>query len=200
MRAAWLDWAQDADGQDKGDVGTGGSSSGARGGGGEGRANASGRHPANEWALFLEDDVDWHPEVKGRRDVIAVALGRGLQLAQRDGLAMLGWCEPQYGQLDFWHSQDVVVRRGNGMCAHAMALTRWRAAILADELALFKTQDPDKDVHIDILLRAWVRKGEGAGFGSWGGVYLLGANLTISSAPLDTPGPPTRMAGLLYQV
>jgi len=42
-----------------------------------------------------------------------------------------------------------------------MALTRWRAASLAHELALFKTGDVQQDVHIDILIRQWIRKGEG---------------------------------------
>jgi len=104
-------------------------------------------------------------------------------------------------------------------------MTRWRAATLARELFVFKTGDEASDVHIDILLRQWIRKGEGNHFGSWGGVYLLGANLSITSPPsaAEAAGRPrslshthtkqsshgalltqsipigARMAGLLYQ-
>jgi hypothetical protein len=88
--------------------------------------------------------------------------------------------------MDFWVSDKVQVRRGNGMCAHAYAMTRWRAATLARELFVFETDDEASDVHIDTLLRNWIRKGEGNHFGSRGGVYLLGANLSITS-----PSPPS---------
>jgi len=50
-----------------------------------------------------------------------------------------------------------------------MAMTRWRAASLACEHALFKTGDVQQDVHIDILMREWIRKGEG---GLTKGIYI----------------------------
>ena len=189
MKSAWLDWAY---------AGVGDGVDGEEGGG------------DNEWALFLEDDVDWHPDVKDRREAIADALAFGLQVAQKEGLAVLGWCEPQLGKLDFWHSEAVVVRRGNGMCAHAMAMTRWRAAMLYDELSLFRSWFASRDVHLDILLQQWIRRGEGRDFGSWGGVYLVGANLSVSVANepenrdsgttrMNRDSGITRMSGLLYQ-
>jgi hypothetical protein len=227
MLAAWQHWAHDSqsDGGDR-DEGGGASHVSRDEGGGSAVGPASG---AEEWAFFLEDDVDWHPSLKGRPHAIADALAYGLGIAQKEGLAALGWCEPQYGPMDFWVSDKVQVRRGNGMCGHAYAMTRWRAATLARELFVFKTGDEASDVHIDILLRQWIRKGEGNHFGSWGGVYLLGANLSITSpsppsaseaaggprspththtnthqlshgAPLTQSIPiGTRMAGLLYQ-
>ena len=180
MKSAWLDWAY---------AGVGGEVVGEEGGGDD------------EWALFLEDDVDWHPDVKDRREAIADALAFGLQVAQKEGVAVLGWCQPQLGRLDFWHSEAVVVRRGNGMCAHAMALTRWRAAMLYDELNLFRSWYAHQDVHLDILLRQWIRRGQGRDFGSLGGVYLVGANLSVSVAnePENRDSGITRMSGLLYQ-
>ena len=68
------------------------------------------------------------------------------------------------GGLDHWYSDAVVVRRGNGMCGHAMAMTRWRAGSLAAELSAFRNWDLEQDVHIDVLLRQWIRKGEGNDF------------------------------------
>jgi hypothetical protein len=152
---------------------------------------------AEQWAFFLEDDVDWHPAIKDKPQAIAAALSRGLEVAQKEGFAMLGWCEAKLGNFDHWYSDDVVVRRGNGMCAHALAMTRWRAATMAAELDIFRTNSAE-DVHIDVLLREWIRKGEGSHFGTGGGGYLLGANLTIQSGP---PGDSeiAKMVGLLFQ-
>jgi len=39
----------------------------------------------------------------------------GLHLAKKEGLAVLGWCEPRLGLMDYWLSNSIVVRRGNGM-------------------------------------------------------------------------------------
>ena len=39
----------------------------------------------------------------------------GLHLAKKDGLAVLGWCESQLGPMDYWLSDSIIVRRGNGM-------------------------------------------------------------------------------------
>ena len=152
---------------------------------------------AEQWAFFLEDDVDWHPAIKDKPQAIAAALSRGLEVAQKEGFAMLGWCEAKLGNFDHWYSDDVVVRRGNGMCAHALAMTRWRAATMEKELNIFRTNSAD-DVHIDVLLRQWIRKGQGRDFGICGGVYLLGANLTISSGP-PGGGVIANMVGLLFQ-
>jgi hypothetical protein len=183
MTDAWQHWAQHGLGSDR-----------------PGHSHDE-MHEADEWAFFLEDDVDWHPEIKDRPDAISAALMQGLRLAQKDGLAILGWCEPKFAPFDHWRSEAVVVRRGNGMCGHAMAMTRWRAGSLAAELSTFRTGDVEMDVHIDVLLRQWIRKGEGGDFGSLGGVWLLGANLTITSPPPGVPSVqvPANMAGLLFQ-
>jgi len=46
-------------------------------------------------------------------------------------------------------------------------MVRWHAATLARELCVLKTGYEDLDVHIDILLRQLIRKGEGNDFGTW---------------------------------
>jgi hypothetical protein len=190
MTTAWRRWAQGGDDGDDGGVHDG-----------EETGEHEAAHAADRWALFLEDDVDWHHELKGRPEAIADALAQGLPLAQEDGIAVLGWCEPGFNKAgaDWWWSDAVAVRRGNGMCAHAVALTRWRAATLETELELFRTGEADKDVHIDVLLHRWIHKGEGSRFSSWGGVYLLGSNLTVLSASPNATGSPAAMVGMLYQ-
>jgi hypothetical protein len=213
MKAAWQDWGKGGGG------GKGGGIAGWRrrrkeeeeeccliretamhGGGERGEAEEEEEEvmpEAEQWAFFLEDDVDWHPAIKDKPEAIAAALSRGLQIAQKEGLAVLGWCEAKLGDFDHWYSDDVIVRRGNGMCAHALAMTRWRAATMEKELNIFRTNSAD-DVHIDVLLRQWIRKGQGRDFGICGGVYLLGANLTISSGP-PGGGVIANMVGLLFQ-
>ena len=83
----------------------------------------------DDWALFAEDDVAWHPDF-----LAAVESGNDpdwgiwefLSLAQNDGFAYLGVCIPGYGEgLRGVHRGIVTngrieMRKACGLCTHAV--------------------------------------------------------------------------------
>lgn len=104
----------------------------------------------DSWALFLEDDVEFHPEVRGRPDLIYSIISEVVHLAHEVGFAYLGLCQPDFlpGD-DQWVNQhcdrsklpvvkstknNIMYVVGCGHCAHAYVMTKWRSKIMWNTL------------------------------------------------------------------
>lgn len=87
----------------------------------------------NDWMLIFEDDIGVHP---GAREPTCDVL-QGLEMAKREGLAFLGRCgklkcnkaEKRTGEAATG-SETKISRCFDGTCAHAWAVTKWKARLI----------------------------------------------------------------------
>jgi hypothetical protein len=113
--------------------------------------------PDNAWALFLEDDVSFHPNVRGNKDLARQIARETLSLARDQGFAYYGMCrthpvDPQWntqacieGQPVHKHAKnEVLYVAGCGQCAHAYLMAKWRAKTMWTELSSRQYTLPSK--------------------------------------------------------
>jgi hypothetical protein len=131
-----------------------------------------------DWALFMEDDISFHPAIRENPDRLLAAIETGLNLGKKDGFVYLGVCNGLTGSLGWkkacWPKQEVgsdsipnisceslerngtVFQRGCGSCLHAYALTRWRAKTLYETVVPLENQyGHPESIHLDFNVRMW---------------------------------------------
>ncbi len=131
-----------------------------------------------DWALFMEDDVSFHPAIRENPDLLLAAIKTGLNLGNDDGFVYLGICNGQTGSLG-WKKvccpnpgteyksilniscerleiNGTVFQRGCGSCLHAYAMTRWRAKTLYETVVPFENQyGHPESIYLDFNVRMW---------------------------------------------
>ena len=135
--------------------------------------------PAEDWALFLEDDIEFHPTIKDNQHKILLAIQEGLELGKADGFVYLGVCNGKTGTmgwkaaccpkqeiLEIHHHHyincsavelnGIVYQRGCGSCIHAYAMTRWRAKTLYETVVPFPNKyGHPESIYLDFNIRMW---------------------------------------------
>jgi hypothetical protein len=84
----------------------------------------------NEWGFFFEDDIAIHPRVENPLcDVLA-----GTLMAASDGIFYLGICPTSCSSFSTTTPPELgrTFKRCAGNCAHAFAMTRWKAKMIMD--------------------------------------------------------------------
>jgi hypothetical protein len=107
----------------------------------------------DSWRLFFEDDADVHPKLKPSE--MKYAIQKGMELAANDGILFLGICLPldcedqvELGNL------NITAARCVGICAHALAFTKWKAKIIASLIdELLKPGNPHRTQNFDEMLQ-----------------------------------------------
>ena len=129
-----------------------------------------------DWALFMEDDISFHPSINNNPDRLLAAIKTGFNLGSNDGFVYLGICNGQTHSLGWKEAccpnQDTVkfiniscehlemngtvFQRGCGSCLHAYAMTRWRARTLYETVVPFPNQyGHPESIYLDFNLKMW---------------------------------------------
>jgi hypothetical protein len=170
---------------------------------------------SDSWALFFEDDISFHPEIRHDPDAIYSAIQRGFELGQRDGFVYLGICHGHVPKLGWSetccsranmskdssstpafdcrevHTLDAIrIQRGCGSCLHAYALSKHRAQTLfRDIVPRPNMYGHPESIYMDHHARMWNSpRADGQAHVP---LWIVGANLV-------SPANPTHF-GICYQ-
>lgn len=110
------------------------------------------------WRLFFEDDADVHPKLKPSE--MKYAIQKGMELAADDGIIFLGICLPlncedqvALGNL------NITAARCVGICAHALAFTKWKARIILSYIdELLKPGNPHRGENFDAMIMEYSKE------------------------------------------
>lgn len=112
----------------------------------------------DSWRLFFEDDADIHPKLK--RSEMKYAIQKGMELAANDGIIFLGICRPldcegevALGKL------NITAARCTGICAHALAFTKWKARIILSYIdELLKPGNSHRGDNFDAMIMEYSKE------------------------------------------
>jgi hypothetical protein len=134
----------------------------------------------DNWALFMEDDISFHPSIRDNPDRLLAAITTGLNLGNNDEIfylgiyngqtSSLGWkktsCPGQDAEYLSLHSiscksieiHGTVFQRGCGSCLHAYAMTLWRGMTLYETGAPIQNQcGHPESIYLDFHMKMWNR-------------------------------------------
>lgn len=105
------------------------------------------------WRLIFEDDADLHPSLKPSQ--AQKAIQEGLRLAADDGAMFMGVCMPvNCTDNRTLTDSSIVAAKCTGICAHALAFTKWKAKIIASLIdELLKPGNPHRTQNFDEMLQ-----------------------------------------------
>ena len=145
---------------------------------------ASAHMADDDFAFAFEDDIALHDDLS--HAAARAAILRGLYLARHEGLLYLGACEAELApDAPATRLGAVEFRKCIGLCTHALAVTKSRAATLvADVHASVLADMAEKGYDslpfgytIDQMLRVHMRRNNGT--------WLVGANLASPQRALE---------------
>lgn len=90
----------------------------------------------DDWKFFFEDDIGVHP---GDSSPIC-SIKEAMELARTDGIFYLGLCGPTCYDFNQEIVRGVHFKRCYGTCAHAFALTKWKAALILNVMLLLQKE------------------------------------------------------------
>lgn len=161
----------------------------------------------NSWAVFLEDDSVFHPSYHNKTDLVRRAVQNLFELGKGDGFVYLGICpyppvKPDWSEgmcapnhVKTSVHDGIFFAKGCGVCAHAYALTKWKAGRFWSEISIRKyssdyslcnppgqkkqhvhrLSNPSQRNYLDVHLYCWTMESR-----PFNGVWIAGANLSHS--------------------
>lgn len=112
----------------------------------------------DSWRLFFEDDADIHPKLK--QSEMKYAIQKGMELAANDGIIFLGICRPLdcEGKVALGNL-NITAARCAGICAHALAFTKWKARIILSYIdELLKPGNSHRGDNFDAMIMEYSKE------------------------------------------
>lgn len=92
----------------------------------------------HDFAIIVEDDVTLHDDLSV--SAARAAILHGFDLARSDGWLYLGICQTRCKN-ESWFGEVSFAKCGGGVCSHAIAVTKHRAATLIQDLHTSMVED-----------------------------------------------------------